>query len=649
MMSDDDEQVQLIPIEPRQVTRYPRQQYSRISLTIYTLCWFGLLFFGPLWVNSFDITINAGYNITPADPGILMDPFPLADQCRPCGEWDPDGKAWDISFTSDLMHLPATGTAPVFLATVSNPTGSGKWWVADTSEIFLTTNPQRWTIPTEGCFGAPGRLYVVTCFPREGVHFNQGDHVDGPPFDTRCFALGSVCGGSCGTLINAPPLCEQGSIPYELLVSPGCTDPLQDECIITPPSLEKYGAGIWAFCFFYMSFLSLVVFLLNHCAPVAGFLELFIPRIATPRDVEDCTVGVASIFCSEGSFHEARNLFGIMNAWKTVNAELPNRKVKRVHYILDNSLPKDAQQSYLHEIIVPILQEVEEADLEHLCFSLKSAPFRLTRKDYQSLYPPNIRFAIQRGIQKIEADQTGPEGRCGPYYPYQEEFIEEQFAMEVPKRYNLQQVGFDDSDPEYSAREYLLHLPDQLEVKLVILSAKTPEAKAKAKALANCAKYMIQNEGDGKRDLFLALMDARHMMSPDFWANTIPHLLENANVRWVQVMQYFPVLNKTNDYFDRGNLFNYLYANLLRNVIRATTSCGTNALWCLKRRLDKSDFTFKGETRIEDTETSHHCFDYNEESVYVPHPLGSGSVKDPTEYGEAPSRWSCWCNPTLWC
>jgi hypothetical protein len=34
----------------------------------------------------------------------------------------------------------------------------------------------------------------------------------------------------------------------------------------------------------------------------------------------------------------------------------------------------------------------------------------------------------------------------------------------------------------------------------------------------------------------------------------------------IQVMQYFSGLENTNDYFDRGNFFNYLYNNALRYV-----------------------------------------------------------------------------------
>jgi hypothetical protein len=51
-------------------------------------------------------------------------------------------------------------------------------------------------------------------------------------------------------------------------------------------------------------------------------------------------------------------------------------------------------------------------------------------------------------------------------------------------------------------------------------------------------------------------------------------------------------------------------------------------------------FQFKGKTKIEDTETSHQCLRFSEDSIYVAKPLVYGSVKDPVEYGEAPSRWA---------
>ncbi len=54
---------------------------------------------------------------------------------------------------------------------------------------------------------------------------------------------------------------------------------------------------------------------------------------------------------------------------------------------------------------------------------------------------------------------------------------------------------------------------------------------------------------------------------------------ENTKLRLVQVMQYFPVVNTMDDYFDRGNSFNYLYSNAQRHQVQSVTSCGTNALW----------------------------------------------------------------------
>ncbi len=54
---------------------------------------------------------------------------------------------------------------------------------------------------------------------------------------------------------------------------------------------------------------------------------------------------------------------------------------------------------------------------------------------------------------------------------------------------------------------------------------------------------------------------------------------ENTRLRLCQVMQYFPGVNVADDYFDRGNSFNYLYNNALRQQIQSVTSCGTNAVW----------------------------------------------------------------------
>lgn len=51
-------------------------------------------------------------------------------------------------------------------------------------------------------------------------------------------------------------------------------------------------------------------------------------------------------------------------------------------------------------------------------------------------------------------------------------------------------------------------------------------------------------------------------------------------------------------------------------------------------------FNFSGKTLIEDTETSHAFMAHGETSTYISKGLVHGSVKNPEDYGEAPSRWA---------
>lgn len=51
-------------------------------------------------------------------------------------------------------------------------------------------------------------------------------------------------------------------------------------------------------------------------------------------------------------------------------------------------------------------------------------------------------------------------------------------------------------------------------------------------------------------------------------------------------------------------------------------------------------FNFSGKTLIEDTETSHAFMEQGETSTYISKGLVHGSVKNPEDYGEAPSRWA---------
>lgn len=53
-----------------------------------------------------------------------------------------------------------------------------------------------------------------------------------------------------------------------------------------------------------------------------------------------------------------------------------------------------------------------------------------------------------------------------------------------------------------------------------------------------------------------------------------------------------------------------------------------------------AQFNFSGKTLIEDTETSHAFMDQGEISTYITKGLVHGSVKNPEDYGEAPSRWA---------
>lgn len=320
--------------------------------------------------------------------GINVDPFP--EQCESCNlTADPYALTFNISFSANLTQFEETGVAPAVLASTSFPNPNGWWVAANTTNAtdYLRALDQTWSLGG-GCYGRPGRLYVVVCFPREGITFNQGDPVDGPPFDDRCAAIGTRCGGTCGISIKLPPNCTNDfRIPLDLIMSPRGLQMLKNlentsqaaspalfsstfnfstsviDTNTTDNNLIVVSGGSWTFCFLFFSYLSLIIFLVNHCAPIAAFLEACQVRFdsasrrdtpwastmtpdawaALPEGVEpvvkvwkgqmipcsslddmyhktdSMVMIVSSVFAGERTFHIFRNILGVYTSWKSLH------------------------------------------------------------------------------------------------------------------------------------------------------------------------------------------------------------------------------------------------------------------------------------------------------------------------------------------
>lgn len=170
-----------------------------------------------------------------------------------------------------------------------------------------------------------GRLYLVACLPAEGQVFLQGEQLRGPPFDDRCSAIGTWCGGSCSSVLS-PAHCDVDT--HEILpLPPGSYSNIFENNATLPAgsyTFSSHASGTMTIIFVFFTVLSVITFLLNHCAPVAACLEGFgktedeiFKKRCPPLDKikhkhKEISVAVVSIFCYEKAFHITRNLIGMI-------------------------------------------------------------------------------------------------------------------------------------------------------------------------------------------------------------------------------------------------------------------------------------------------------------------------------------------------
>ncbi|GAM25758.1 hypothetical protein SAMD00019534_089330 [Acytostelium subglobosum LB1] len=459
-----------------------------------------------------------------------------------------------LEVTSNLVTAPTSGTKPVIFASTNFP-NENHWYVAATSDEPLTSLTQTWEIDG-GCYGEAGRIYIVACLPREGVEFTQGQQMRGPPFDGYCLALGSYCGGTCSSLVKTPPYCLSNNVINNTLLlssnsipcsnsedsESSCTDVVQDS--------NTLSSGAASITFLYLSFMSLISFMVQHFSPFGAALQRFM-ALWHPNVTEEviplnrpplpkwkgrkrlCNYAAVSVLCSEGPFHFFRNIFGVAHSFSVVGMLNFQGFVRQFYHLMSNP----------------------RLDTRSLWKLLCNVPFSPTDKEMEDILPSNINDTIGNLI--------------------------DQWNVKNPPNNNFNVNGADDNGYNF------------FEVDTITNSTLWKNA-AGLHAVAQHHKQLS--------NAYLAIFDARHMVGPKFWRATVPEFgkKHSSTLRFVQVMQYFPMVNAESDTFDRNNFNNYLYMNPMRDQIGTVTSCGTNALW----RLD-GDFELKKLTFIEDTESSH--------------------------------------------
>jgi hypothetical protein len=282
-------------------------------------------------------------------------------------------------------------------------------------------------------------LYLVACLPGEGQTFAQGDHIRGPPFDDRCTAIGTWCGGSCSNVIN-PQHCDPSAHQITSLPDGQSGNIIANNSTLPAGSytFSARSTGMMAMVFVFFTVLSFVTFLLNHCAPVVACLEQVgknedeVLRTECPSlDMlkyknKEVAIAVASIFCYEKAFHIIRNLIGkrppsfpsplhanldyvvgvacSWNALAMVTKELGYTNTRVIHYVVDNSNSKSDCLSSLLTKFVNFCNDHSDTDWETVMRGLQDAPFEPTKEEYASMLPFGLREIIDSFLEELSGE-----------------------------------------------------------------------------------------------------------------------------------------------------------------------------------------------------------------------------------------------------
>ena len=279
-------------------------------------------------------------------------------------------------------------------------------------------------------------MYLVACLPAEGQTFAQGDHVRGAPFDDRCTAIGTWCGGSCSSVIN-PQHCDPSTHQITSLPGDGSGNIIANNSTL-PAGSYTYSVrstGLMAMVFVFFTVLSFVTFLLNHCSPVVACLEQLgknedqVLRAEGPSfdkikyKNKEVAIAVVSIFCYEKAFHITRNLIGMSSppshftlsngyigvacSWNTlarVTKELGFTNTRVVHYVVDNSNSKADCLSSLLTKFIEFCNDNSDINWEVIMRGLQDAPFEPTKEEFDAMLPFGLREIIDSFLEELSGE-----------------------------------------------------------------------------------------------------------------------------------------------------------------------------------------------------------------------------------------------------
>jgi len=634
---------QPFPSTPYTATNEDKLQKKRKRGRCRTCCfWFTFILFaftGPIFLNAIklldDIPVfnRTSFGITIQNFGELDS---LTTNCSLCQNEQ------DITFPVFLkFNLQAKPSGQGIVLFASN---DGKKWYtgAVSGPLQLVLNRDQRLRIDGGCFGNPGPLWMVACLTRTSSirNYKQGSPTWNPPFDDRCAVLGTRCGVSCGAYYQDPEdqSCENQTIPISDLVSKESGGELDTVRI------RNRLPSVLLSVFIAFSLLSILLEMIE--AAPALFKTGWHPTIPLITDLCKINFGfqgpkrivVASFTpcAGEGETVVLRSMISVLTSLLDFKVRHDFGNVFDVHHFLadDTSDHKyyelfsflKAKKNHLDPLHFNGLAMQARDKIIEICedpdkWAAQEKTFFPLGDPYHGLWTE----WLEHKCDPVPRIHTNSDGTT-------ESFIDETIKLSFDKPSKLGTVSIHCHYIWWEKKE----------------GSKKAGKANKLKLVGDAVKKQIR-PNIGPKNKFLAILDARHAPTTEFWEVSLPHfwkekrtvITRNEHVRASQENQFFPrVFRRQDDYLDRehGHYYNLLMP--MRDMGGVTTSAGTNSIWHLGDYKTKEKFTFPTETMSEDTELSHIVILKGETIRFVGMNTVKGCAKSEKNYIDAVARWS---------
>jgi hypothetical protein len=289
----------------------------------------------------------------------------------------------------------------------------------------------------------------------------------------------------------------------------------------------------------FINFLFIVILVTNFSGSLSqfpaiiAFLDHLAPAIritSEPVDGKDCLLSAASVICREKCFHLARNFLGVTLHWHELaglfNTDRPTlapfRHVRYVHYIIDNSGAVGCVPLFIQRL-TRLLATREGYQAARLMFAgLIDCPVKPSETEYTILFSDEVRALIDDFLLAIPAQHYAifnpVPGRSRDALLRKRRPVPDEPHDHANA--NNAKCCLDGCD--YTRSEFPFRV-GHVDVSIVVLSAMSDDARSKGVSLNHLSKVIhrtVLGDGQDAQDSdskFTAIIDARHMMGPQFW------------------------------------------------------------------------------------------------------------------------------------